>query len=61
MRLDPNRGPGPFPAAYSPTRLCSQVQEGNKGATSLAGGCHPRFIRNLGTGENPCDWVHGSI
>jgi uncharacterized protein len=50
-RLDPNRGQDPV---HLTLRDCAhKFKKGSRVRLLLAGGCHPRFIRNLGTGEDP--------
>ncbi|KAG5814884.1 hypothetical protein H9Q74_002596 [Fusarium xylarioides] len=49
-RLDPARGPEPLSLALVD---CAHVfRKGNKIRVIVAGGAHPAYLRNLGTGEN---------
>ncbi|KAG5793603.1 hypothetical protein H9Q69_007338 [Fusarium xylarioides] len=49
-RLDPARGPEPLSLALVD---CAHVfRKGNKIQVIIAGGAHPAYLRNLGTGEN---------
>jgi putative CocE/NonD family hydrolase len=50
-RLDLARGDGPVSVQMRPT--AHRFQAGNRVRLLLAGGSHPQFGRNLGTGENP--------
>ncbi|KAH8901550.1 CocE/NonD hydrolase [Thozetella sp. PMI_491] len=51
IRLDPTRGPEPL---HLELHDCAhKFQKGNRVRLYIAGGAHPRYIRNLGTGENP--------
>ena len=50
-RLDPGRGPGPVTL---PLRdMAHRFVAGTRLRLLVAGGSHPQFARNLGTGENP--------
>lgn len=51
LRLDPDRGPEPIELALHD--IGHRFQKGSKIRLSVAGGSHPRYIRNLGSGENP--------
>ena len=59
VRLDPDRPAGADTAAVAadvtltlrPT--AHRFQAGTRLRVYVAGGCHPQFSRNLGTGENP--------
>lgn len=50
-RLDPSRGPGPVSLALRPA--AHRFAAGSRIRLLLAGGSHPQFARNLGTGEHP--------
>jgi putative CocE/NonD family hydrolase len=50
-RLDPERGPEPIRLALRDT--AHRFRAGHRLRLLVAGGSHPQFARNLGTGENP--------
>jgi uncharacterized protein len=51
VRLDPDREPGPTVVRMRPT--AHVFKSGHRIRLIVAGGSHPQFARNLGTGENP--------
>jgi hypothetical protein len=51
VRLDPDRGPGPVTLTLRAT--AHRFRAGHRLRLLVAGGSHPQFARNLGTGENP--------
>ena len=51
LRLDPQRGDAPVTVALRQT--AHRFAAGSRIRVLVAGGCHPQFARNLGTGENP--------
>ncbi|MEV6347629.1 CocE/NonD family hydrolase [Actinoplanes sp. NPDC051851] len=51
LRLDPERGEEPVHLTLLPA--AHRFLAGHRVRVLIAGGCHPRFARNLGTGENP--------
>jgi putative CocE/NonD family hydrolase len=54
MRLDPSRDQGPGTALGLNLHDCAhRFRKGNRIRLLIAGGSHPRYIRNLGTGDNP--------
>ena len=50
-RLDPARGPGAITLEVRP--IAHRFRAGTRLRLLVAGGSHPQFARNLGTGENP--------
>jgi uncharacterized protein len=53
VRLDPARGPGPLRVELDP--CAHRLVAGHRLRLLVAGGAHPRFARNTGTGEPPAD------
>ena len=51
MRLATDRAPGSMTVTL--TDCAHRFRKGNKIRLLVAGGCHPRYVRNLGTGEDP--------
>ena len=51
LRLDPQRGSEPIELALKD--IGHRFGKGNRIRLSIAGSSHPRFVRNLGSGENP--------
>lgn len=51
MRLDPARKPERL--SFTLSECAHRFRKGSKIRLHIAGGSHPRFIRNLGSGENP--------
>jgi len=51
LRLDPRRDPGPVRLTLRPT--AHRFRAGHRIRLVIAGGSHPQYARNLGTGENP--------
>ncbi|WP_019927064.1 CocE/NonD family hydrolase [Nocardia sp. BMG111209] len=51
VRLDPEREEGPVIVRMRPT--AHRFEPGHRIRLIVAGGSHPQFARNLGTGENP--------
>jgi uncharacterized protein len=51
LRLDAERGTGPLQLSLS--TIAHRFKRGNRIRLSVAGGSHPRWVRNLGSGENP--------
>jgi putative CocE/NonD family hydrolase len=51
LRLDPDRDPGPVTLDLRDT--AHRFRAGNRVRLLVAGGSHPQYARNLGTGENP--------
>ncbi|MQY29026.1 CocE/NonD family hydrolase [Nocardia aurantia] len=51
VRLDPEREEGPVVVRMRPT--AHRFEAGHRIRLIVAGGSHPQFARNLGTGENP--------
>lgn len=50
-RLDPARGDGPVELALRP--MAHRFRAGSRMRLVIAGGSHPQYARNLGTGDNP--------
>jgi putative CocE/NonD family hydrolase len=50
-RLDPDRGDGPVLINLRP--IAHLFASDSRLRLLIAGGCHPQYARNLGTGENP--------
>ncbi len=50
-RLDPDRAPGPVTLELRP--MAHRFVAGTRLRLLVAGGSHPQFARNLGTGDNP--------
>ncbi len=51
MRLDPARKPGML--SFTLSECAHRFRKGGRIRLHIAGGSHPRYIRNLGSGENP--------
>jgi putative CocE/NonD family hydrolase len=55
VRLDPDRGPGPVSVTLR--SMAHRFVAGTRLRLVVAGGSHPQFARNLGTGDNPGNGV----